>query len=369
LNRINPWFDVRAPVRHYVWLVRASRFVDPLIALVLCAWALADSGPDHALEIPAALLMTLPLAFRRQAPLAVAAIVALGFGFLGAADNPSESLATLVAVLIAAYSGAAVADRGRAVAAIALLIAAGVAETALTGDDDYGFIIVVIGVAGAAGAAMAARSRQADAERERAEQQAVAAERERIARELHDSVAHAVSLMVVQAGAAETAVGGDGEAAKALQRIRDTGQDAVADLGRMVGLLRSEDVEPVHGIAQPERLIAPFRDAGLAVELDVSGTPRDLPSAVDAAAFRIAQEALTNALKHGDGSASLAITYEGDALRLHVTNPVAGTVAPGTEHGLVGMRERARLFGGQLDAGHNGDGTFVVDVRLPVPAA
>ena len=343
--------------------------MDPVIALVLCAWAIADSGPDHAIEIPSALLMTLPLAFRRQAPLAVAAAVALGFGLLGAADNPSESLATLVAVLIAAYSGAAVADRRRAVAAVALLIAGGVVETALTGDNDYGFIIVVIGVAGAAGAAVATRSRQAELERARAEEQAVAAERERIARELHDSVAHAVSLMVVQAGAAETTVADDGETAKALQRIRDTGHEAVTDLGRMVGLLRSEDVEPVYGIGQPERLVEPFRDAGLKVDVEISGAPRSLPPAIDSAAFRIAQEGLTNALKHGDGRASVMITYEPEALRLHIANPVATTSAPGTEHGIVGMRERARLFGGRLNAGRNGDGTFVVDVRLPVPAA
>jgi signal transduction histidine kinase len=143
----------------------------------------------------------------------------------------------------------------------------------------------------------------------------------------------------------------------------------VGDLGRMVGLLRSEDVEPVHGITQSDRLIEPFRDAGLAVDLEVTGTPRELPRGVDSAAFRIAQEALTNAMKHGGGRASVRIGYEPEALRMRVSNPVATTSTPGTGHGVAGMRERARLFGGQLEAGRNGDGTFVVDVSLPVPAA
>ena len=348
--------------------MRSARLVDPLLALALCAWALATSGSDHAIEIPAALLMTLPLALRRSAPLTAALGVAAGFALMGAADNPSESLATLVAVMVAAYSVAAVGNRGVAIAGVAALMAAGIAETALTGDDDYGFIIVVIGVAAAAGAAIGARGRQAEIERERAEERAVAAERERIARELHDSVAHAVSLMVVQAGAAETAVDGDSDAARALERIRATGHEAVTDLGRMVGLLRSEDVEPVHGIAQPERLVAPFRDAGLDVRLDVTGTPRALPTGIDGAVYRIAQEALTNALKHGDGSAALVIGYDPDALHLRVTNPVATREAPGTEHGVLGMRERARLYGGELRAGPNGNGTYEVDLRLPVPA-
>jgi signal transduction histidine kinase len=368
LNPFHPRVDVKRVDRRYVWLVRSTRLVDPLFAVALCAWALAASGSDHAIEIPAALLMTLPLAFRRSAPLPAALAVAAGFALMGAANNPSESLATLVAVMVAAYSVAAAGDRRVAIAGVVALIAAGIAETALTGDDDYAFIVVVIGVAAAAGAAIGARGRQAEIERERAEERAVAAERERIARELHDSVAHAVSLMVVQAGAAETAVDGDSDAALALERIRATGHEAVTDLGRMVGLLRSEDVEPVHGIAQPERLVAPFRDAGLAVQLDVTGAPRALPPGLDAAVHRIAQEALTNALKHGDGSAALSIAYESDALRMRVTNAVAGRAAVGTEHGVLGMRERARLYGGELRAGPNGNGTYEVELRLPVPA-
>lgn len=337
-----------------------------MVAIVVCAWALATSGADHKVEIPAALLMTLPLALRRHAPMVTAALVAAGFALMGAADNPSESLATLVAVLVAAYSSAVAPGHWRALAGVALLIGGGIAETALTGDNDYGFITVLIGIAAAAGAVLSTRTRQAETERERAEQTAVAAERERIARELHDSVAHAVSLMVVQAGAAETALAGDGDAATAFQRIRATGQEAVADLGRMVGLLRSEEIEPVHGIAQPERLLAPFRDAGLSVDAVVRGTPRPLPDGLDAAAFRIAQEALTNALRHGAGHAALTIDYEPEAIRIRVTNPIGDSRSAGTGHGVLGMRERARLYDGRLRAEPNGNGTFEVDARLPL---
>jgi signal transduction histidine kinase len=336
---------------------------DALLAAALAVWALAGAN-DPAVGVPAALLMTLPLAWRRVAPLPVAVAVAAGFALQGAQENPPESLATLVAVMLAAYTVAGADNRRLVAAGLGALVAAGLAETALVGDDDYGFFLVVIAVASVAGFAMGARSRAAQAERQREAARAVTAERERIARELHDSVAHAVSLMVVQAGAAQTAVAGDREAAQALERIRATGQDAVADLGRMVGLLRDE-VEPVHGIAQPERLVAPFRDAGMDVDLAVTGSPRALPGSLDSAAFRIAQEALTNALKHGAGSASLAIAYEPAELHVAVANPVARANGRGTGHGLAGMRERARLYGGRFDAGPTMDGRFRVDVHIP----
>ncbi|HEX6713131.1 MAG TPA: histidine kinase [Thermoleophilaceae bacterium] len=348
--------------------MRRVRPADAATALVLAAWGLAESG-GRPVVIAAVVLMTAPLAWRSQAPFAVAAAVAAGIALEGVAPDPPESLATLVAITVAAYTVASMGDPRRAAVGVALLVSAGFIEAALVGDGDYGFIAVVIGISAAAGYAMGTRGRQAEAELEREAERAVGAERERIARELHDSVAHAVSLMVVQAGAAETAVAGGGDAAKALERIRATGHEAVADLGRMVGLLRSEAVEPVYGIAQPERLVAPFRDAGLDVRLDVDGDPGELPAGLDGAAFRIAQEALTNALRHGAGSAALTIAYEPETLRLLVRNPIGAGVTAGTEHGITGMRERARLYGGDLRAEPNGNGTFEVEARLPLAGA
>ena len=349
----------------YVCIVKVTRppRLDVALSLALCIWAVAESGPDYTVGVPAALLMTIPLAWRRSAPLAVAALVAIGFALQGAQPDPSESLATLVVMLVAAYSVGAADDRRHALAGYVLLVIGGCAETALVGDNDYGFIVVLVTAAAAAGYAMRSRSRQAVDEREREAALAVAAERERIARELHDSVAHAVSLMVVQAGAAETSLGDDEQTAKALERIRSTGHEAVADLGRMVGLLR-EEVDPVHGLSDPTRLVEPFRAAGLDVEVDVQGEVRPLASGLDAAAFRIAQEALTNALKHGSGQASLTITYDNAGVRIQVTNPVGSSNGHGTGHGLIGMRERARLYGGEVDASQTGS-TYTVDARLP----
>lgn len=345
---------------------------DVLAALALASWALATSGPDHVVGVPAALLMTVPLAWRRRAALGVAALVGCGFALQAAQADPPESLATVVAVMVAAYSVAGSASSRAAVLGVLVLVAGGCAETAATGQNDYGFIVVVIAAAATAGHAMGRRSRAAEAERERDAAQAVVAERERIARELHDSVAHAVSLMVVQAGAAETAIDKDGQAAQALERIRATGQEAVADLGRMLGLLRggTNGVEPVGGMADLDRLVETFRSAGLDVQLEIEGAPQPLPAGLDGAAFRIAQEALTNALKHGAGSARLIVGYEPRSLRLFVANPVPARAATtgGTGHGVVGMRERARLYDGDLRAHVTRAGDYELEAWLPLPA-
>lgn len=347
--------------------MRQAQRADLLIALVLAGWGLATSEGSPLVAV-AVLLMTLPLGWRRAAPTLVAVPVATGFALQAVPADPPESLATLVAAMVAAYSVTAHAVPRSALAGIALLLAGGVAEAALASDGDYMFIVVVLSVAASAGYAMSMRSQQAELDRQRDAAAAVAEERERIARELHDSVAHAVSLMVVQAGVAETALARDDDAAPALERIRATGHDAVADLGRMVGLLRNGagDPEPVHGISQPKQLVDSFRGAGLDVTLTVTGEPRAMPAGLDSAAYRIAQEALTNALKHGSGAASVTVAYEPTVLGLRVENPIGGAgPGPGTGHGLVGIRERAHLYGGEAAAVVSG-GKFTVDVQIPL---
>lgn len=331
--------------------------------MVLAGWALFETGARLEIGIPAALLMTIPLAWRRGAPTIVAFVVAGGFALQATQPNPPESLATLIAILVAAYSVAAYGEGWRLGAGLAAITAGALAETALAGDGDYTFILVVLAGAVVAGRALGSRSRQADAESRRIAAEAVRAEREHIARELHDSVAHSVSLMVVQAGAAEASGAGPG----ALRQIRDTGRDAVADLGRMVSLLREDSHgEALPTLADTGRLVEPFRHAGLAIGVHVEGPTRALPTGLDGAAYRIAQEALTNALKHGGGEASLVIAYEDDAVRISVANPVSGSpAANGTGHGLIGMRERAVLYGGELRAGADGKGGFRVDAWLP----
>ncbi len=220
------------------------------------------------------------------------------------------------------------------------------------------------------------RLEQEQAERELA---AVAAERGRIARELHDVIAHSVSLMGVQAGAVERVLERDPDKAReALRSIQSTARESVGELRRLLGILRAEE-EPVGLIPQPglaalAALVADSSRAGLPVGFTVEGDPRPLPAGVELSAYRVIQEALTNARKHAPGtSAQVVLRYGTDEIDLSVTNaagmPVNGVEsAPpaGSGHGIVGMRERVAIYGGSLEARPEPDGGFLVRARLPV---
>jgi signal transduction histidine kinase len=219
--------------------------------------------------------------------------------------------------------------------------------------------------------------RAVDAEVAAAEQAmaAVVEERTRIARELHDIVAHSVSMMVVQAGAAEQVVDDDpAYVRRALATIRDTGTGALDEMRRVVAMLRDADepgaLAPQPGVAALPTLVQDARAAGLAATLDVVGTARPLPAGVDLAAYRIVQEALTNVRRHAAASAvRVELSYgEGD-VRIEVADDGVGATDPHGGHGLVGMRERASLYGGHVEtASANGSG-FVVRAVLPAGAA
>jgi signal transduction histidine kinase len=211
-------------------------------------------------------------------------------------------------------------------------------------------------------------------ERERVEreQAAVAEERRRIARDLHDVIAHSVSVMTVQAGAARLLLDEEPERARApLLSVEETGRRALAEMRRLLGILRKDEREPAlapqPGLARLDNLIAQARTAGLPVELTVEGEPKTLPAGVDLTAYRIVQEALTNARKHADGAQTqVAVRYSRETLELEIKNDgeFAGEREGG--HGLVGMRERVALYGGELEAGPRAEGGFAVQVRLPV---
>jgi signal transduction histidine kinase len=200
------------------------------------------------------------------------------------------------------------------------------------------------------------RASRAELEREERAEAAVASERARIARELHDIIAHNVSVMVVQAEAADEMLDRNSpERARApVRMIEETGRAALGDMRRMLGVLREADARPAlapqPSIANLELLLAKVRESGLPVELVVEGDPRPLPPGVDLSAFRIVQEALTNALKHaGPAQAQVLVRFAPDAL--------------------VGMRERAALFGGELEAGRRNEGGFRVRALLPLRAS
>jgi signal transduction histidine kinase len=293
-----------------------------------------------------------------------------------------------VPLLVAAYSVARHAPARTAAAGVAMLAVALVVvelRVPVTGTTaNIPFIWVPMCAAFAAGRVLRARdlrhaetsdrARRLEVERDASVRAAVADERERIARELHDIVAHSVSVMVVQAGAAEDLLDRDPRRARQpLLSIQDTGREAVAELRRMLGLLRGEAspaLAPQPGTAQLEELAAQMRAAGLPVSLHVAGTPRPLPPGLELAGYRIVQEALTNALRHaGPASATVSLRYAEQALEIEIVDDGRGGPVNGRGHGLIGMRERTTLYGGELDAGPRPDGGFRVRVRLPVEAA
>jgi len=214
---------------------------------------------------------------------------------------------------------------------------------------------------------------QLELEREERAQTAVAEERSRISRELHDVVAHSVSVMVVQAQAAQRLLQGEQqEARQALTSIETTGRQALVEMRRLLGILRRTDEElalaPQPGLKHLDALIEQIREAGLPVELRVEGAAEPLPPGVDLSAYRIVQEALTNTLKHaGPSHARVAIHYRGDEIELEISDDGVGTVnGDGTGQGLIGMRERVALYGGVLHSGRQNGGGYFVRTRLPL---
>jgi signal transduction histidine kinase len=245
------------------------------------------------------------------------------------------------------------------------------------------FVPVDFGIAWAAGFALRARSEEAEAaetramraerEREAAARLAVAEERARIARELHDIVAHAVSVMVLQVGAVRhklpDELAGDREALSSVERA---GRTALAEMRRLLGAMR-DDQDEVSFVPQPgldglDSLLEEVTRAGLPVDLYVDGEPFPLPRGVDLSAYRIVQEGLTNALKHAHATtANVTVRYALDELQIEVRdNGVGSSTTDGLGHGLVGVRERVKIYGGEMSAGMANGGGFVLSTRLPL---
>jgi signal transduction histidine kinase len=216
------------------------------------------------------------------------------------------------------------------------------------------------------------RAQLAERERDLAAREAVVEERARIARELHDAIAHNVSMMVVQAGAERRVLDQKRNSTRdVLETIERIGRDALTEMRRLVGMLRTDSGDPLApqpGLDDLPALVTQVREAGLPVELHVEGERRELPVGIELSAYRIVQEALTNALKHaGNARAMVHVRYGMDSLELEIADDGAGAARPVATggHGLVGMRERVALYGGKLDAGRRPTGGFAVRVLLP----
>lgn len=362
--------------------------VDLILAVIALALALAElfvwnewSTEPRAVQIVGVAVICCALAFRRAAPLVASAVALVGVVVLAVGGDPPQLLAAGIAGVVIAYAVAAELDGRELLAAAGLLAGAvvvrDIADPALNGFDIAIDLLFFVG-AFAVGRVVRRRQKQVELVSVVAadlQEDAVRRERERIARELHDVIAHGMSVMVVQADAARHGLPpGDDATRAALEQIERTGRDSLREMRRLLGLLRDDDaagaaLEPQPGLAGVDALVTSVRQAGLPVELRVVGEAVPLSPGVDVAAYRILQEALTNALRHaGPARATVEIAYGENAVSLKVedTGRENGS-ASGGGRGLVGMRERVRLYGGSLDVGPCPRG-FAVFATLPLEA-
>jgi signal transduction histidine kinase len=379
----------------YAWLRRHPSLVDGVLALALAFLGVGQAvGSDRRwLALPLAVALAIPVVFRRKYPTgAFATAVVVGGAQVLFTGQPSASD---LAVLVLLYTLAAYRPRRVSVTGLAVCLAGSAAalgrwlpgqlsliHTVLVGSIIFAGPALIAWVLGDSMryrrgyyASLEDRAARLERERDAQAQIAAAAERARIARELHDVIAHNVSVMVVQADGASYAFDSEPDKARqALTAIAGTGRQALAEMRRMLGVLRNGDGEtglaPLPGIGQLGELLQQTRATGLAVDFTVQGVPAPLPGGVALAAYRIVQESLTNTRKHGGLGASAQVTlrYCEDVLVLGVSDDGHGAaaVADGAGHGLTGMRERVALYGGTLLAGPRPGGGYQVTARLPL---
>jgi signal transduction histidine kinase len=367
---------------------------DVVVALGFAVVAAGQIGaqlrhsPAPALAVGAVLAVVGALVFRRRSPavaLAVA-LVAMVLFIRFAEVHRFTSLAVAIAVL---FYSLAVHGPGRhqgPIAAVLLAVLAGaIAMDSHTRGVPNGAVTVLLFGALPLASGFILRNRQAlnlelrattaalEHSRRERERQVVVSERMRVARELHDVVAHSVSVMVIQAGAARrVSVRDRGRAVEALRSVQASGREALAEMRFMLGALRRDgngsDDSPTPGLDRLDELIARARDAGLEVRVCVQGQPEPLSSGLDLVAYRVVQEALTNTLKHANADgATVLVRYAGRALELQIHDSGRGRQAGmPLGHGIIGMRERVSLYGGEFEAGPLADGGFAVRARLPL---
>jgi signal transduction histidine kinase len=370
------------------WLWLALDWMAAVVGFIFAEFELHPAGGLPLLKINAllALLASLPIGLRRRFPLSVLVVVSVSIAGL---DTHRRSSWTLAAMLIlAGYTAVLLSERRRSIAVCtAVAVVLGVAlVTSARGD------VLTIGIAGLVGFGAAwvlgdgvsvRRSFSAQlAEHEEVEQRqsaelAVRSERMRIARELHDGVAHALAVITVQAGAARRLLDCGSEVNAALESIEAQGRSAQDGLDVVLGLMRDESLQverpPSPRLADLDDLIESVRAAGTPVELRTTGSDWPLPSSVQLTVFRIVQETLTNVIKHAPGAkAAVSIDVSHDEVRIEVIDTgadrdqVTRSDPANTGHGIVGMRERTGAFGGSLSAGPIPSGGFRVSARLPL---
>lgn len=374
-----------------------DRFGDVLLAGVSAALFVLQIATDDGFAgkrpqaVLVALLFSASLGWRRRRPrvplvagIALMLCARLGLHELG---NSGVFFVGYVLVIYAAGRHATGRDAGvnGVVVGVALVVAVADPSQPFT-PSDAAFLAVAFAGPFLAGQGIRRRlerehrleGRAVELERERdaKARQAVAQERARIARELHDVVAHAISVMVLQArGGRRKLPAHAGETRIALDEIERAGEQALTEMRRLLGLLREDDEQlalaPQPSLARIDELLSSLAAIGLPVELTVEGEPFELPPGVDVSAFRIVQEALTNALKHaGPARAGVTLRYSPADLQIEIVDDGQGNGdGPGTGHGLAGIGERVAIYGGELQAGHRAEGGYALRVRLPLGTA
>ena len=383
-----------------VALTRHRRFqtaADVALAGALLIASLADQlkggtgsgwGGPRAVQIVLAFAISVPFLWRRShAPLVVAIVAIASIVSVGLVEPRQAAFEPFLALVLAFYSVGAHTEERKAVTTLLIAIPAGVVAGVLAAHFGWSKTgnslptVVWITTAWIVGriirswrgraVALEHANRVLEEQRELQAQAAVAVERGRIARELHDVIAHNISMIVVQAGAAARVLEGEQpNVRRALETIETTGRETVDEMRRLLGVLRRADdgqaLAPQPGLAELGALVAQVREAGLTVDLRIEGTPAPLPPGLDLSAYRIAQEGLTNALKHADAArVAVIVTYARDTVEIEIRDDGRGGVGvAGTGHGLVGMRERVALWGGKLQVGPE-HGGWVVRASLP----
>ncbi|HEX6354962.1 sensor histidine kinase [Actinophytocola sp.] len=373
---------------------RIRRGVDVLIVLTALASAVEIALRYDAPEVrlwfaaPAVAFVVLPLLGRHRFPFAAPAtvwVVAIAVSFVDG-RLVVFPISAFVGGLVASFLLGHVDDAGRTRLGLAVVLVGGALVVFNDPDHDtsqLAFIPIVFAIAWLAGFALrehavqteAAERRAADAERERETvvRIAVAEERARVARELHDIVAHAVSVMVLQVGAIRHKMPAElAEETDALRDVERAGRTALTEMRRLLGALRQEgeavELTPHPGLGNLEALVAEVGRAGLPVRLHVDGETVELPEAIDRSAYRIVQEGLTNVLKHARArQADVTVRYRPDELSLEVRDDGPGaSTAGGIGHGLAGIRERVKIYGGEMTAEALPERGFVLSTRLPL---
>jgi signal transduction histidine kinase len=369
-----------------------ARTLDIALTAVVLVLSVTESllsagvtGPRWATALVSA-AMCLLLLWRRTHPLAIAVVLLLlAVPASATLVDPSELISTFLPLLIIAYSGGAYAAERDSRIILGVLLAGvvtvGLLDETKTAGNIY-FPAIITALCWLGGRTVGTRARHAAElhetaalaaeRRERETQEAVAEERRRIAREMHDVVAHSISMMVIQAGGARRILATDpGRAEEAAARIRSAGTDALAEMDILLGVLEAAP----DGTAPPkldglDELVEHAREAGLPVTLEVRGERRLLSPGAELAVYRVVQEALTNAVKHAGGATTeVRLEWREDTLEVSVADLGDGGASPqlpGAGHGLMGMRERMRVFGGDVQTGPRPDGGFEVAARLPL---